>query len=990
MMKRLLPALLSGAILVALGSVPLPARQGSEPQNPAGAAVPPGPEIHAVEKAAAKPGEPKKLQDFNELTKDSKKYDGFITLHEKEQHLYAEIKPNQLEQPILAPIVIARGSASAGSPLNFGDEWVLMFRRVDDKLQVLRKNIHFTAPSGTPLDKAVKQNYTDSVLMALPILSISPNGGALVIDFADIFLTDFAEVGYGNLDRNRSRWFKIRAYPNNVEIQVEATFSGGFGRYRYFFGGSSPIIDSRGITMVIHYSLCKAPDPGYHTRTADYRVGHFLNAVTDYGNPDPDTDVKRMINRWRLEKADPKAKLSPPKKQIVWWIEDNVPVEYRPYVQQGILEWNKAFEKIGYLDALAVRWQNERDDFEPEDINYCTLRWITTGSTFAMSGLRSDPMTGEMIDGDVIFDASWIKSWKEEYAFLVGVPTPTGAGADTSSAVVPLAMGEVISPIMAIKQGYGLPVPPPGTRRAAAFDRALLANQGATAPSRGGAGAMALDVVPSGWDPVQAHLFRRMSQGRFTTCNYSAARASEMRFAALALGMLAEPDKDKDKDKDKKDNEPKLPEEFLGQAIKEVVMHEVGHSLGLRHNFKASVMLRPDQINDTSITRVKGMTGSVMDYNPINIAPKGQRQGDYASTTIGPYDYWAIEYAYKPVEGDEAAELKKIAAKSSDPDLAFGTDDDFFDNDPQINAFDLTNDTLAYGKQRIAMAAELLKDLDQKVVRDNESWARLRSAFSSCISQYGNGAYLASEYIGGQSVSRDFKGTEKARDPITPVSGVKQREALKMLIDQILADKAFQFSPALLRKLITESWQDSRYYWFGGTDYPIYRAILNIQEIVLDQCLDPSVLQRIQNQELQSDPGSDPLKIAEVFRSLSDGIFSELSASAGGSSSFAISTIRRNLQREYIKRLSEMVLGPKNEPFYGLGYRYIIFFGDMGTAPPDAKNLARLHLEEIGQKIDKLIDQKDIKIDDTSLAHLKEIRHRIEKVLKANLNANEP
>src|SRR3954449_3464116 len=156
------------------------------------------------------------FQDFNELTKGAKKYEGFITLHEKEQHLYAEIKPQQLEQPILAPIVIARGSASAGSPLNFGDEWVLMFRRVDDKLQLIRKNIHFTAPAGSPLDKAVKQNYTDSILMALPILSISPNGGALVVDFADIFLTDFAQVGFGGLDRNRSKWFKIRAYPNNV------------------------------------------------------------------------------------------------------------------------------------------------------------------------------------------------------------------------------------------------------------------------------------------------------------------------------------------------------------------------------------------------------------------------------------------------------------------------------------------------------------------------------------------------------------------------------------------------------------------------------------------------------------------------------------------------------------------------------------------------------------------------------------------------------
>ncbi len=989
MTRRLLLARLSGVTMVAFGSAVLPVAQGRQ-QNPAGLAVPPGVDIKAAEKVAGKAGEPKKFHDFNELTKESKKYEGFITLHEKEQHLYAEIKPQQLDQPILAPIVIVRGMASAGSPLNFGDEWVLVFRRVGDNLQLVRKNIHFTAPAASPLDKAVKQNYTDSVLMALPILSINPAGGSLVIDFADIFLTDFAQVGFGNLDKNRSRWFKIRAYPNNVEIQVEATFSGAnFGRY-YYFGGASPIVDSRGVTMVIHYSLCKTPDPGYHPRMADYRVGHFLNAVTDYGQPDPDTDARRMINRWRLEKNDPKAKLSPPKKQIVWWIEDNVPIEFRPYVQQGILEWNKAFEKIGILDAVAVRWQNAQDDFEPEDINYCTLRWITTGSTFAMSGLRSDPMTGEMIDGDVIYDASWIKTWKEEYAFLVGVPTPTGAGLDLSGPVIPLAMGEVISPIMAMKHGFGFPTPPPGSRRALSLNQALLGNQKGGLGAPGGSVPIAVDVVPSGWDPIQAHLFRRMTEGRLTSCNYAAGKSGEMRFASLALAMLADADAEKEKDKDKKDKEPKLPEEFLGQAIKEVVMHEVGHSLGLRHNFKASIMLRPEQINDTSVTRSKGMTGSVMDYNPINIAPKGQKQGDYASTTIGPYDYWAIEYAYKPVEGDEAAELKKIAARSPDPDLAFGTDDDFADNDPQVNTYDLTNDTLAYGKQRMEMATELLKDLDQKVVRENESWKRLHSAFSTCISQFGNGAYLASEYIGGQSVNRDFKGTEKARDPVTPISGARQREALAMLVDQILSDKAFHFSPGLLRKLITESWQDSRYYYYGDRDYPIYRMILNIQEIVLDQCLDSSVLQRIQNQALQSDPGSDPVKIAEIFRSLSEGIFSELSAPAGDGKQFSISTIRRNLQREYIKRLSKMVLGPKNDNMYGLGYRYIVFYGDMGSAPPDAKNLARLHLEEIGQKIDKVTGQKDVKIDDTSLAHLKEIHHRIDLVLKANLNANEP
>src|SRR5262249_6508724 len=373
--------------------------------------------------------------------------------------------------------------------------------------------------------------------------------------------------------------------------------------------------------------------------------------------------------------------------------------------------------------------------------------------------------------------------------------------------------------------------------------------------------------------------------------------------------------------------------------IKEVVMHEVGHSLGLRHNFKASIMLKPEQVNDTAITRVKGMTGSVMDYNPINVAPKGQKQGDYASTTIGPYDYWAIEYAYAPAQGNEEAELKKIAARSPDPDLAFATDDDFMNNDPQVNTYDLTSDTLAYGKMRMAMASELLKDLDHKVVKDGESWARLRSAFMSCISQFGNGAYLAAEYIGGQSVTRDFKGTDKARDPVPPIAGARQREALKLLVNQILADQSFQFSPALLRKLITESWQDSGDFFVGGMDYPIYRMILNIQEIALDQCLDPSVLQPIQNQEIQSDPGSDPIRIAEIFRALSEGIFTELAAAPSSRSSpFAISTIRRNLQREYVKRLSTMVLGPRRDPFSS-GYRFIIFYGLESAAPPDAKNL---------------------------------------------------
>ncbi len=207
-------------------------------------------------------------------------------------------------------------------------------------------------------------------------------------------------------------------------------------------------------------------------------------------------------------------------------------------------------------------------------------------------------------------------------------------------------------------------------------------------------------------------------------------------------------------------------------------MHEVGHSLGLRHNFKASTMLTADQLNDTTITHVKGLVGSVMEYSPINIAPKGKKQGDYYTTTIGPYDYWAIEYAYKVVDGDEAAELKKIAAEAPEHDLVYATDEDsFLNDDPYVNRWDLGADPCQFGKDRIALATELLKDLDARVVKDGESWARTRRAFSVLLEQWGDGATLASQYVGGQSVSRDHKADKGGSRPDRPGAG---RQAARM------------------------------------------------------------------------------------------------------------------------------------------------------------------------------------------------------------------
>ena len=933
--------------------------------------------------------DPSHFADFAAVTRGAQKTDGLFALYHKGEHLYAEIRNDQLNQPLLMPTTIARGMGQAGMPVG-DDDMVLVFKHVGTKVQLVRRNIHYKAPSGTPLDKSVKQNYVDSILMALPIVSINRNNGSsLLIDFSEIFLTDFAQLGLGSMDRSRTSWSRIKGFANNLELEVEATFNGGYYGRSMMGGNDDGVPDRRGITVVVHYSLMKVPDGSYHPRLADDRVGHFLSASKDFGKADADTNFVRTIDRWRLEKSDPRAELSPPKKQIIWYIEDTVPVEYRPFVEAGIREWNKAFEKIGFVDALAVRWQEPgRDDFDPEDTNYCTFRWVTSDAGFAMSCLRANPLTGEMIDGDVVFDASFIRSWKQEYALLVG---STEAAEGRPAQASALAVGEVISPILAAKMGYGHPA-----------DSNLL---GASA-LLGGKDRMRAEAVPASMGPLRWQVARRPAASHSAACRFHGGMNRDFGLASIAFADASadadkEKDKEKDKDKDKdkhdeaKDKKPKkdeLPRDFVGQAIKHVVMHEVGHSLGLRHNFKASTMLTADQLNDPAITKVKGLVGSVMDYSPINIAPRGRKQGEYYSTTLGPYDYWAIEYAYKEMEGDEHEGLKAIAARAPEADLEFATDEDMYTNgDPRVNVWDLGSDPCQFAKDRIELASGLMNELDKKVVKEGDSWARTRRAFAILLGQWGDAAILASQFVGGQSVARDHKGDKNARDPIVPVSGAKQRECLKFVVDQILGDRTFKYSPTLLRRLGTEKWlhwgSDAGYG--TGVDISVLESILSIQKIVLEHCLGSTTLNRIQNQQLQAEPGAGPLKMEEVFRSLTDGIWAPLDKD-GKATPAAASAIRRNLQREYLRRLATMVLGESADPFARFSYIVIRRGGD-DAVPADARSLARLHLGEIADRIDgTLKGNEGLALDDTTRAHLKECRQRIAKVLDAGLDVREP
>lgn len=884
-----------------------------------------------------------KYPDFNKLVKGAKVYDGLFTLHLKDDNLWAELRPDQLDKPYLLPIAVAKGAGMGGSTLNFGEEWVVLFKRVGEKIFLVRRNVRFTASAGSPAARAVETTYSDSVLLALPIKTMNPMKGTVVIDFNSIFFGDFAELGLGMLDRDRTTWHKVKAFKKNLELQVAATFSGGMSRFGggFFGGASDEVIDPRGITVVIQYGLVELPESGYQPRYADNRVGHFLSAVKDFSKDNPDTSFVRMINRWRLERADGSTwkeggKLVTPKKKIVFWIENSVPDEYREAVREGILEWNKAFEKVGFKNAIEVR-QQEGEEFDPEDITYSTFRWTVTDSAGAIGPSRANPLTGEIIDADILFDASMVRAYQEEQRIFRN---------EKGERVHPA------SPMMAIQRGWDVPVNP-------------LTLRGM--PRNGS------DKSPAGQVEPNVRTWQRWKAAQTGACQCAGHKRSELAFAlyhlAAAIGTR---------------DGNKLPDELVRQAVKEVTMHEVGHTLGLRHNFKASTMVPNDKLHDKELAEKHGLVGSVMDYSPANIAPKGTKQGYYFTPTLGPYDYWAIEYAYKPLSGGsdgEKEELAKIASKVADPKLTYGTDEDLFASpDPLVNAFDLGADPVQFGKDRITLSKQMIGDLADKAIDKGESYQRLRLAFSLMLAQYGDAAYLAGRQIGGVYVHRDHKGDPEGRDPLVPVPGAKQRDALKFLTGTILNESTFDVPPALLRKMGRERWLHwgSNEGMFSDVDFPYQERILGIQKIVLDELLDGTTLNRVQEAS-RSAADKEPLTVAEIFRALSDGIFTDLE----GKQPIKSTVLSRNLQRDYVGRLASLVLAKRNNAMSGM----IFVFGPSSSSrdiPADARSLARLHLKEIVAKLDKAPADKD----DTVRAHREELKERITKVLAAQISAD--
>lgn len=833
-------------------------------------------------------------KSFEDIVRDMREIHGLFTMYwdEDKDKVFLKIKQNQLDKVYFCDVTRNSGDAFMFDSGSMLQSFPFVFKKVGDRIQFIHKNVKFRAEPDAAISKAVNNSFSHSIIGSATIEG-KPHekDGSILIDASDIFIQDIPRVslisGYYkrkyNLDKQNSYFDEINSYKNNTEIDVALHFRNSKPKSTY------TLPDPMSMVHKYHYSLSEIPESDFKPRLADDRVGHFLTMYQDYSSLMKDSPYVRYVNRWHLEKAEPRFELSKPKKPIVFWIENTVPVEYRDAVREGALLWNDAFEKIGIKDAIVVNQMPDDADWDPGDVRYNVIRWIIQpGSGYAVGPSKANPYTGELYAADIRVSSDYVRFFHRNYTeFLYGV--------DAKSRDINESFENWMNNEIQESEAY------------------------------------------------EDH-----------SCNYASGKMEEMDFAWNYLsgtGALAEGDL----------------QQFVHDGLVDLIVHEVGHTLGLRHNFKASTIFTPEQLKSKKFTEEHGVTGSVMDYNPVNISSDKKADGKYFQTQLGYYDYWAIEYAYGfPAKGQSEADyLESVASRVSEPYLQYGTDEDAHSSsrgiDPTCTRHDLSSDAISDYGERITLANELWDNVLNKFEKDGERYPKIRNVFSRGVSQYVRSVANIAKFVGGIYHRRDHVGDPNGRAPFEVVPATKQREAVRFLTKTILDKNAFDFDPELLNKLAPERLGDFRGtpWRMSRIDFPVHNMVMFIQSRVLFSLYAPLRMHRMLDNELKFRLQKDKYTLAEMFETMRSEIWNEVEKREN------VNSYRRELQRLHLKMLIHMAIKANN------------------NFPRDAISLARADLEYLQKRIARLTKLQTL--DSYTKAHMAENLSKIEAALSAQL-----
>jgi hypothetical protein len=862
-----------------------------------------------------------------------------LWVRDRDGQMLAELPRNFEGRSFILNSTVKAGDLMAG--LQGGSRYV-HWKKYDNRLALIEPELQTRSTGDAESKASIQRHFTDRVWLDVPIVTMGPGGGP-VIDLDALFVNG-ARNFFGNtangLNPNLTKITKAKAFPNNVEIAVEGPVAGG--QLRTFA-----------------YSLINPPSGnGYKPREADNRVGYFTTFYRDLGSYNSDRKWVRYVNRWHLEKRDPSLKLSPPKEPIVFYVEHTVPVRYRPYVRDGILQWNKAFEQIGIRDAIEVRYQDMATglnmDIDPEDARYNFVVWQSNDRGLAVGPSRPHPETGQIFDADVVLGDGWLRVFAMDWENVMSSMLMEGMTPET------LAWLET------------RPQYDPRIRLAAPEEREAMIAERQARQARIAAGLEERDDTPylgTHWNFLGEDgepLLPGEAQGLDMACSAAMGMAYSMSMLRTHLelnGVLDELRNGEGSDGNIIDG---LPEEYVGPLLAHLVAHEIGHTLGLRHNFKGSSIFTIDEINSEAVKGQEPWANSVMDYSPLNINMDDEAvQGDYAPIGIGDYDMWAIEYGY--TFGDPS----EVAKRNTEPGLQYGSDEDTFGPDPFSRRYDLGADPHEYARVKMDIARHYRENLLDEFVKEGDNWAKARRGYQLSLSEQSGALGIMANWIGGSYVSRNQKGDPNAVDPVRPVEAEKQREALQFVVQNGFYDEAFGLTPEMLRHMTTESWMDPGNRLEEPT-WPVHDRILGIQASMLTAIMNPTTLRRVYDNEFIVAPDEDALTLHEVVTTVTDAVWEELDGDVSKRYSVRepmISSMRRNLQAEHVDRLIDLTMPG----------------GMFGAAARPISTLSRMTLTDLNEQIDTVLDGASAnRLDPYTQAHLMEVSQKIEKALDAD------
>lgn len=888
--------------------------------SPKPAAPPSGQEPALAPSAAASPSVPQAIKALLHATpaapesyavflKNATVENGLINLVRKDDELYFDLGPQDFEKTFIIAPSLASGLGAGTFAGRLYDPILVQFKREGHRVFWIAPNTEFASPHGAASARSLAISTASSIIAVSPILA--ENAATKHVAIAPtLLLSDHLDIG-----KDLAQAAGGGASPGGGLILLLGGPHAGFSLdpMRSYYVSVKALPQNDEITVNLTFSgtgnLETVPDTRGTPIKVHYSILEEPTSDTAFVSRPADDRIGYFVETQKRFGDD--TARSPfvryidrwdlSKGPIVFTLTNEVPVEYRAAVKRGILAWNAAFAKVGYPNAIRVDDPPTDPSFDPDDAKYNSIRWISQdrASFVAATPHIADPLTGRILRATVTIDGEALRSLRRGFVDnVVATRVPVSA----------------YSPYAAFFPNSGIAKAPTVTTDTAA----------------------SASTIAGLADPCLAGF-----------CEYGDALESDAAFAELALNPRV------------RENSAQTTK-FVQEYITAVTMHEVGHALGLRHNFAAPSVYTLGQVENPTFTAAHGISASVMAYNPVDLAPAGKPQPDFFQTRLGPYDYWAITYGY--TQSSSSAQLKKIADRSTQRDLVFETDEDATGSwavDPRVALFVLSNDPLGWHAQRFQIADHLLATLDKRYPRDDRSYYDERLAFSTILNEYTRSALLTTRWVGGVFTSRAHRG--QAGTPFTPVPRSDQQRAFELLDRYVFSSRAFDFSPALLQHLGPD-----RFHGWGSQglnlrpDFPLTAFVGNMQDTIIYTIFSPTNLARINDESLLA-PGKT-MSLQDLFEWSRAAVYDDVASGA------PIPELHRELQRRFTDLLLEVALLPS------LGL-------DQLQIPYETQSLARYELQQVAAEVHKGLASHGL--DVATRAHLGELASRINRGLSA-------